>query len=407
VVIIRPILCCLGGLVASPVFGSDLPSLDVTAPSAIIISAETGQVLWSKDADTPRYPASTTKIMTALLLIERCRPDEVITAPKGIKNVKESSMHLEEGEQVTAHDMLRALLLRSANDGCVAVADHISGSVPGFAALMNARAKQLGCTNTHFDNPNGLNDPKHTISAHDLAIIAREAMTHPEFRDTVRLTKYRITRSINQKDTWMVSRNKWLKKDPTADGIKTGWTIPAGHCYVGSATRNGFRLITVVMHSEHWEADHKKMLHWAYSTFHPTLLTGKDAPSGLAAKTLDGKTIPLAFDHPHYYLSPGGAPSLSVQLALAPDVTDGKTPDVIAAKVSRGEKVGVFKFMADGSEFEGPAIADADSAPPSGGKRPGPPVAIPTVLIGGVLAGSAFAMRKKARRFYGGWLGSR
>src|SRR5580704_7917858 len=191
---IRPILCGLLGLAALPVLGSDLPNLDVTAPSAIVISAETGQVLWSKDADTPRYPASTTKIMTALLLIERCKPDEIITAPKGIKTVGESSMHLEEGEQITAHDMLYALLLRSANDGCVAVADHISGSVPAFVAMMNARALELGCTHTHFDNPNGLNDTKHWTTAHDLALIAREAMTHPEFRDAAKTKKYQIHR---------------------------------------------------------------------------------------------------------------------------------------------------------------------------------------------------------------------
>lgn len=404
---IRPILCALLGLAALPVLGRDLPKLDVTAPSAIVISAETGQVLWSKDAETPRFPASTTKIMTALLLIERCQPGEVITAPIGIKTVKESSMHLEEGEQITAHDMLYALLLRSANDGCVAVADHISGSVPAFATLMNARARELGCTNTHFDNPNGLNDPNHTISAHDLAIIAREAMTHPEFRDVVRLAKHQITRSINQKDTWMVSRNKWLKKDPTADGIKTGWTIPAGHCYVGSATRRGFRVITVVMHSPHWEADHKKMLHWAYATFQPEPLTSKDIPKGMVARTVDDKTVPLILDHPHYYLCLGGEHALSVQLTLTPDVTDGKVADRIAARVSRGEKVGVFKFTSDDGTFEGPAIADADYTPPATPKRAAGAFTVPTLLIGGMLAGSAFAMRKKARRMYGGRFGTR
>lgn len=205
----------------------------------------------------------------------------------------------------------------------------------------------------------------------------------------------------------MVSRNKWLKKDPTADGIKTGWTIPAGHCYVGSATRRGFRVITVVMHSEHWEADHKKMLHWAYSTFQPEPLTIKDIPNGMVAKTVDNKTVPLAMDHPRYYLCPPGSHLLSVNFALTPGVTDGKAVDRIAAKVSRGDKVGVFKFTTDDGTFEGPAMADADYAPPSAQKRSGVPVTVPTVLIGGMLAGSAFAMRKKARRMYGGRFGTR
>ena len=404
---VRPILCALLGLAALPVLGRDLPKLDVSAPSAIVISAETGQVLWSKDANTPRFPASTTKIMTALLLIERCRADEVITAPKGIKDVKESSMHLEEGEQISAHDMLYALLLRSANDGCVAVADHISGSVPAFAALMNQRAKELGCTATHFDNPNGLNDPNHTISAHDLALIAREAMTHPEFRDVVRQVKHRITRTIDQKDTWMVSRNKWLRKDPTADGIKTGWTVPAGHCYVGSATRRGFRVITVVMHSAHWEADHKKMLHWAYATFQPETLTSPDHPLTMPAKTVDGKTIQLTLDHPRYYLRPPGEHTLNVQLELSPAFTNGKGADRIAANVTKGESVGTFKFKSDDGTFEGPAVSTIDYKPEPPLKRSALPLALPTVLIGGMLAGGAFAMRRKARRMYGGRLGTR
>jgi D-alanyl-D-alanine carboxypeptidase len=405
---IRPILCSLLGLSALPILGRDLPKLDVTAPSAIIISAETGQVLWSKGAETPRFPASTTKIMTALLLIENCKPDDVITAPKGIKDVKESSMHLEEGETVTAHDMLYALLLRSANDGCVAVADHISGSVPAFAALMNQRAKQLGCTHTHFDNPNGLNDPHHTISAHDLAIIAREAMRHPEFSDVVRQTKHRITRSINQKDTWMVTRNKWLKKDPTADGIKTGWTVPAGHCYVGSATRRGFRLITVVMHSEHWQEDHKKMLHWAYSAYQPVLLSTPDHPLSYMAKTTDNKTLSVTLAHPRYYVCQPGSNPPDVHLELAADKTDGKIVDRIATKVARGEPIGTFKFTSEDGTFEGTAIADADYTPPTTPiKKAAGLLTIPTILIGGVLAGGAFAMRKKARRMYGGRLGSR
>ena len=399
---IRPTLCGLLGLAALPVLGSDLPKLDVSAPSAIVISAETGQVLWSKDAETSRFPASTTKIMTALLLIERCQPDDVITAPKGIKNVKESSMHLEEGERVSAHDMLYALLLRSANDGCVAVADHISGSVPAFAVLMNARAKELGCTNTHFDNPNGLNDPKHTISAHDLAIIAREAMMHPEFRDVVRLTKHHITRSINQKDTWMLSRNKWLKKDPSADGIKTGWTIPAGHCYVGSATRHGFRVITVVMHSEHWEADHKKLLHWAYANFEPTSL-----PATLAVAAADGTMIPVVQGRPRYFLHTGPGSPIGSTLHFLPKYTGGSADGKIVSKVTKGDTIGTARYTLDDESFGAPLVADADYTPKPAPLRPAALFTVPTVLLGGVLAGSAFAMRKKARRMYGGRFGTR
>jgi len=240
-------------------------SFDVSAKSAVVMDASTGKILWAKNADAAMYPASTTKIMTALLLLEHCAPNEIITAPADVTNVKEASMHLKPFERVTAQDMLYALLLRSANDGCYAVACHISGSVPAFADLMNKRAKELGCTNTNFHNPNGLNDPLHYTSAHDLALIAREAMKLEAFRDVVKTYKHQIDRSINTKDRTMVSHNKVLPKDPTADGIKTGYTVPAGHCFVGSATRSGFRVITVVLKSDHWQKDSQDMMHWAYA----------------------------------------------------------------------------------------------------------------------------------------------
>jgi D-alanyl-D-alanine carboxypeptidase (penicillin-binding protein 5/6) len=167
-------------------------------------------------------------------------------------------------------------MLRSANDGCYAVAVQIAGSVPGFSKMMNDRAMQIGCKNTHFNNPNGLNDPNHTISARDLALIAREAMKNPQFEEVVRTPKYVIERSLNQKDTHMISRNKWLRKDASADGIKTGYTRPAGHCYVGSATRDGYRVITVVMNSENWQKDHQQMLDWSFKNHERYTLAGRD-----------------------------------------------------------------------------------------------------------------------------------
>jgi D-alanyl-D-alanine carboxypeptidase (penicillin-binding protein 5/6) len=242
-------------------------TLDVSAKSAIVIDAGSGKVLWSKDADTLRYPASTTKIMTGMLLLEHCKPTDVIVAPEDVTKVKEASMHLKPGEKVLARDMLYALMLRSANDGCYAVATHIAGSVQGFAKMMNDRAKELGCTHTHFDNPNGLNDPIHYTTAHDLALMGREAMKYPEFREAVRTYKYQITRSSDSRDLLMINHDKYLLKDPSADGIKTGYTVPAGHCFVGSSTRNGFRVITVVMKSDHWQLDHQSLLHWAFGEF--------------------------------------------------------------------------------------------------------------------------------------------
>ncbi len=241
--------------------------LKTYAEAAVVMDAQSGAILYAKNAEERLFPASTTKVLTALLFLEKVKPDAIITAPKTITTVGEASLHLNPGEKLSAADLLKGMMLRSANDACVAAAVHIAGSVPAFAKLMNERAKELGCVNSNFVNPNGLHNKQHYTCARDLALIARAAMDRPDFRAIARMSSTTIRRPGGNKDTLLRSKNRFLKWDPTADGIKTGWTIPAGHCYVGSATRNGFRVITVVLKSPHWTVDHKRMLEWAFLNF--------------------------------------------------------------------------------------------------------------------------------------------
>lgn len=305
---------CLGVAIAS----DQAPSteLKVTAKSAIIVDEETGQILFQKDIHTPRYPASTTKIMTGMLLIENSLPTDWIVAPKGVDKIEPSSMNLRIGEKVSARSMLYALMLRSANDGCVAVACHISGSVPEFAKLMNKRAKEIGCLHTTFNNPNGLNDKKHKTTAFDLSLMAREAMKYAEFREVVKTQKKTITRSVNFKDTLMKSHNKWLVKDATADGIKTGYTRDAGKCYVGSVTRDGYRIITVILNSEDWQVDHKAMVEWAYGNFKRT--TAANAGAEVSKLTVPNSTpevLPVVINEDVSYLKRNNVePTVSVRI---------------------------------------------------------------------------------------------
>ena len=326
----------------------------VTAESATAIDASTGKILYSRNADEELYPASTTKIMTALLLLERCQPDDVITAPADVEKVKESSMHLKPGERVRAKDMLYALLLRSANDGCYAVACHISGSVPKFADLMNKRALELGCTHTHFNNPNGLNDPLHYTTAHDLALMARQAMQYPAFRDIVRTEKIKINRGTNWKDLWMVNHNKILFHDATCDGIKTGWTIPAGHCFVGSANRDGWRVITVVMKSKHWQADTENLFNWAYGTYLETkvMSAGQKVAD---VKVLGGAQadVPAALATDAYGLIPKtGTGAITTRI-------EASTP--VSAPIRKDQKIGDLVVRdPDGFEHKVDVISSQD-----------------------------------------------
>lgn len=239
----------------------------ILARSAIVMDFETGKVLWSKAPDTLRYPASTTKILTTLLAIENLNPDDLLVAPPKVETVRGSSLYLKTGETITVNDALYAMMLRSANDVCHALAVQMSGSLGSFARIMNERAAEMGATRTRFTNPHGLPDKQHVTTARDLAMIARAAMRNERFREVARTQRRTIERSANTQDVVLINRNKWLFKDESADGIKTGFTNDAGQCYVGSATREGFRVITVILNSKDWQADHKALLDFAFQNY--------------------------------------------------------------------------------------------------------------------------------------------
>ncbi|MFZ4507788.1 MAG: D-alanyl-D-alanine carboxypeptidase family protein [Fimbriimonas sp.] len=360
------------------------PSIE--SKSAIAIDAESGRILWQLDADTPRYPASTTKVMTGLLLVERTRPEEIITAPDEIDKITGSSLHLKPGETLTAHDLLRAIMMRSANDGCVALAVHVADSVPAFVEMMNARARALGCRNTRFNNPNGLNDTLHTTSAHDLALIAREAMRYPEFREAVRTRKVQISRSINTKDTWMVNRNKWLAKDATADGIKTGWTVPSGHCYVGSATRKGFRVITVLLDSKNWQQDHKTLLDWSFANFAPKTVLRKgevvhQAPIEGGVKA----SLPVTVSADVQTVISASDPSLSPSWNITK----------LSAPIQKGQVVGTVSIRNGEQELTADLLANESIE-----ARPAPARSSISFLLGGAgMAAGLYYLKRKVRIF--------
>jgi D-alanyl-D-alanine carboxypeptidase (penicillin-binding protein 5/6) len=370
-----------------------LPSLllavDVTAQSAIVIDGGSGRVLWEKDAHSARFPASTTKVMTALLLIEKTRPEEIVVAPPEIKEVGESSMHLKPGERITARNLLFGIMLRSANDGSYAAAKHLAGSIPAFSKMMNDRAHALGCRDTHFNNPNGLNDPQHYTSAYDLALITREAMKYPEFREVVSTEKRLIERSINKADRTMVNRNKLLKKDPTVEGVKTGWTRPAGHCFVGAATREGFRVITVVFKSDNWQEDTEKLMKSAYLEFEKRDEVKANEPVGQLKIPNAAGPVQVAVTEDTYALArKADGREIKKELVL----NEG-----VVAPVEKGAVIGEL-VLEDGNGYKQsvPVAALEDVAANTILHRAG---SNPSFLfVGSMLCGGAFWMRNRARR---------
>ena len=248
----------------TPAFALTSPP-ELTGETAVLIDTKTGDVLFDKNKDALREPASTTKIMTALLTLENLPLDKVLTIDAESPFTGGSRIYIVEGEELTVEQLLYALLLESANDTAVALAIAISGSVQEFVMLMNDRARELGAKNPRFENPNGLHSPGHFISAYDLALIAREAMKNQDFRKIVSTVNYTIPETNKQPErAYIHNTNRLLSDSETkvsvkgvmtpvkyegVTGVKTGYTPQAGGTLVASAERDGTELIAVVLAS--------------------------------------------------------------------------------------------------------------------------------------------------------------
>ena len=227
----------------------------VKAEGAVLMDAATGKVLFGKNQDMQFYPASITKVMTALLVLERCSLNDTVTFSASATTNLESgavSLGISEGDQLTVEQCLYGLLLKSANEIGNGLAEHVAGSVSAFADLMNARARELGCKNTHFTNPHGLNDTAHKTTPYDMALIMRAALQNETFRkiDTTTSYEFPATKKSAAKTITMGHKMMYPTDSRYYEGIiggKTGYTSKAGNTLVTGAQRNGVRLIAVVM----------------------------------------------------------------------------------------------------------------------------------------------------------------
>ena len=254
------VLLCMGLAVRADA------DISIEARAAILIDRESGRVLYEKNADE-RYPvASTTKIMTALIAVEQCAMDEIVTAGPNASGVEGTSIYLGVGEQLPMLDMLKGLMLRSGNDAAVAIAEHIAGDVKQFAALMNARAEMLGA-NAYFVTPNGLDQGGNGASARAMALIAREAMGNETFRELVSTQEAIIPWVGNEYSRVLRNKNRLLSEYEGATGIKTGFTSAAGRCLVFSAERDGMELIGVVLSCPGWFDEAERLLDWGFDNF--------------------------------------------------------------------------------------------------------------------------------------------
>ena len=282
-VIILSVLLCVPAVATSTDYDSEHPEklniADLQASAAILIEKNTGMVVFEKNADRRMFPASTTKIMTVYLglLLGDLHQKVTTTATSLMIPDDSSTIPLAEGEEIIFEDLLYATMVKSGNEGANLIAETIAGSNQAFADLMNQYAVSIGCTDTHFTNPHGLHDENHYTTARDMALIAREAMQNENFRDIAKTTTYTLPKSNIYRARSLTCRTYDFFGDPAsaayyeyANGIKTGNTSAAGHCFVGSAEKDGVEFISVVFYTPSYKAcwsDTKKLMEYGFTQY--------------------------------------------------------------------------------------------------------------------------------------------
>lgn len=315
---------------------------DVPCAAAILVDEDSGTVLYEKNADARRPIASITKVMTLLLTFEALEAgkislDDFVPVSEHAYHMGGSQIWLEPGEEMTLNDMLKAICISSANDAAVAVAEYVGGSEPAFAEMMNARAAELGMTNTHFVNACGLDEPEHLSTARDVAAMSREMLLHhTEVRDYCSIWMDTLRGGATQ----LVNTNKLLKSYSGITGLKTGTTGKAGVCISASAERDGLRLIAVVLGAasgkERFQAA-STLLDYGFSHFESAAAElPADAPLSLPVERGTAESVALTYTAPERCLMPKGESS-TLQVAL-------DLPQKLAAPIRAGETVGTVKI---------------------------------------------------------------
>ncbi|MBN1529835.1 MAG: D-alanyl-D-alanine carboxypeptidase [Thermoleophilaceae bacterium] len=337
------------------------PPPEVQAPAAIVVDARDGHVLFARAAEEHRAIASTTKLMTALLTLERARPDEVFTAPDYDAAPAESRIDLAAGERMTVADLLKALLLESANDAAVTLARGVSGSTQRFVGAMNRRAEELGLEDTSYANPVGLDDPGAYSSAHDLATLAAVLMRRPRFARIVDLPEARL--ESGNRTRVVENRNLLIARYPFVTGVKTGHTLRAGYVLIGAAgnARTG-RVLSVVLGDPSEaarDADTLALLRWGLSRFErvrPLRPARTVAEVDIAHRSEDAELVPAR----PVALTVRRGQRVRVR-ASAPDELDGP--------IEAGTRVGTASVLVDGRAVRRVALVPRADVPGAGTVR--------------------------------------
>lgn len=327
-------------MLTSPVCAvSDTP--ETSAGAAALLHADTGTLLYAENADAPMGIASTTKIMTALVVLEHCDLDDPVKILPEDTDVEGSSMYLQAGETCTVEELLYGLMLASGNDAALALARYCGGTVEGFVELMNQKAAELGLTQTHFCNPHGLDAEGHVSTAKELGLLACHAMENNTFREIV------SANDITIKNLTYVNHNKLLRTYDGCIGVKTGYTEACGRILVSCAERDGTRFVCVTLSDPDDWRDHAALLDWAFETWEYREITASYELSVLSGTEplCAAEAIPARL-----LLRRGEQPTLRAEL-----------PRFLFAPLRKGETIGTLTATSpDGLSVQTPLICRSD-----------------------------------------------
>lgn len=330
----------------------------IQAHAAILMDAKTGDIIWEKDAYKRASPASTTKILTAIIAIESGRLNEQVIVSTKAAATPGSSMHLYAGQHILMQELLIGLLLRSGNDAAVAIAEHLAGTTDQFAEIMNKKSLAIGAENSHFRNPHGLSSPGHYVTAYDLAWITRYALQNPIFSQIVCTKETTIEwmdKKGQDKEKSLRNTNKllWMLED--ADGVKTGTTGQAGPCLVSSATRDNQKLICVVLDDRSRWYDSMKLLQYGFSKFDLyEYANTNDVIDTIPVENGVLSEMDAIINSPAATVIPIDKTTVQVHIDL---------PPIIKAPIYKGQKIGELSFILDGKTLKTVDIVAAQECP--------------------------------------------
>lgn len=318
------------------------------AKSACLMEVSSNRILYDKDCFSPLPMASTTKIMTCILAIENGNPDAAVSVSKYAQGMPDVQLNICEGEQYRLGDLLYSLMLESHNDTAVAIAEHIGGSVEGFANLMNEKAASLGCSDTKFVTPNGLDADGHHTTARDLSLIASYAIQNETFRSIIGTPSHSFKELSGKRNFTVNNKDLFLTTYDGAIGIKTGFTGKAGYCFVGAAVRNNMTLVSTVLasgwppnKSYKW-ADTKNLMNYGFSNYSiQPLIDGAIPLNPIPVKDADGKScsftkeLPVKYEQ-HIYYPLSNADNVTLKINL---------PEYVTPPINTGDVIGSVSLM--------------------------------------------------------------